>query len=201
MRGKEARRSFARRIGVAENTLRNYEEGLSLPNSDVISEVHKQTGASLAWLITGEGSLGQHDQSKNATPDNVPIIGLASCSIAGWFNHAPVALTAPIPAGCSSGSIFAVVTVGLSMCPSGICPGYVLYCNPDIQPESKDIIFIEKSDGTASIKHLSAMGENLVTVQGWLDPDENGRQLPYSEQIPIAAVKRIACVFCVRIKA
>ena len=54
LRGKESRRAFGHRIGVVENTLRNYEEGMSLPNSDVLAEIARNTGCQLDWLILGE---------------------------------------------------------------------------------------------------------------------------------------------------
>lgn len=69
IRGKETRRAFAKRIEIAENTLRNYEEGLSLPNSDVIATICRATGASAAWLIFGTGPM-RPAESAPATPDN-----------------------------------------------------------------------------------------------------------------------------------
>ena len=54
LRGKLSRRAFAKRIGIVENTLRNYEEGLSLPNSDVIAAICREFNISAEWLVLGE---------------------------------------------------------------------------------------------------------------------------------------------------
>ena len=57
LRGKDSRRSFAKRIEIAENTLRNYEDGLSLPNSDTIATICKEFNVSADWLILGTCSI------------------------------------------------------------------------------------------------------------------------------------------------
>ena len=57
LRGKESRRSFAKRIGVAENTLRNYEDGLSLPNSDKVAEICSTLNVAADWLLFGRGLM------------------------------------------------------------------------------------------------------------------------------------------------
>lgn len=54
LRGKQSRRTFAKKIGIVENTLRNYEEGLSLPNSDVIATICREFEVSAEWLVLGE---------------------------------------------------------------------------------------------------------------------------------------------------
>ncbi|QAZ68267.1 helix-turn-helix domain-containing protein [Solidesulfovibrio carbinolicus] len=51
LRGKESRTSFAAKIGINANTLRNYETGLSLPNSDVLSKICAITGVDAGWLL------------------------------------------------------------------------------------------------------------------------------------------------------
>ena len=61
LRGKESRASFAKRIGIVENTLRNYEKSLSLPNSDVISSFYRVLNVSPQWLILGNGPIYADD--------------------------------------------------------------------------------------------------------------------------------------------
>ena len=55
LRGKQSRKNFAKSIGIVENTLRNYEEEFSLPNSDVIIEICRRLNVSPQWLLFGDG--------------------------------------------------------------------------------------------------------------------------------------------------
>ncbi len=66
LRGKQSRRSFAKQIGIAENTLRNYEEKLSLPNSDVIAIICREFDVSAEWLVLG---TGKRDKSLDSFPE------------------------------------------------------------------------------------------------------------------------------------
>jgi transcriptional regulator with XRE-family HTH domain len=53
LRGDISRREFAKIIGIVENTLRNYEQGLSLPNSDTVAEICRILRVEPAWLLLG----------------------------------------------------------------------------------------------------------------------------------------------------
>lgn len=57
VRGHLSRREFARLIDVVESTLRNYENGLSLPNSSTISKICAIMGVSMEWLVNGTGPM------------------------------------------------------------------------------------------------------------------------------------------------
>ena len=72
IRGKQSRKVFAQSIGIVENTLRNYEEGLSLPNSDVIVEICQKMSIPPHWLLFGNGP-----EEGQAVPDF--RAGLATC--------------------------------------------------------------------------------------------------------------------------
>ncbi|MDR2819414.1 MAG: helix-turn-helix domain-containing protein [Desulfovibrio sp.] len=56
-RGRISRREFAKAIGIVENTLRNYEQELSLPNSDIISEICLKMNISPQWLLFEDGPM------------------------------------------------------------------------------------------------------------------------------------------------
>ena len=53
LRGKVSRKDFAESLDIVPNTLRNYEDGLSLPNSDVIAKICTVQKVSLEWLVFG----------------------------------------------------------------------------------------------------------------------------------------------------
>ena len=71
IRGKVSQKEFAISIGVAQNTLGNYERGDRTPNADVIVRIAKDYDVSFNWLLLGEGArqsgtneLGKSNQCK-----------------------------------------------------------------------------------------------------------------------------------------
>lgn len=65
--GDPLRADFARKLGVSEKTLGNYERGDSAPDAYVIEKYSKELGVNLTWLITGEGEMFA-DPSKAPAP-------------------------------------------------------------------------------------------------------------------------------------
>lgn len=57
LRGTTSRRVFAKELDLQESTLRNYEAGSSLPNSDLLQIICKKLRISPVWLLMGEGSM------------------------------------------------------------------------------------------------------------------------------------------------
>ncbi|MDL2314353.1 helix-turn-helix domain containing protein [Desulfovibrio sp. OttesenSCG-928-C14] len=57
VRGTSARKRFSKSIEISENTLRNYEQKLSLPNSDIIARICIKYQLSANWLVLGEGPM------------------------------------------------------------------------------------------------------------------------------------------------
>jgi len=68
LRDTDSRRIFAERIGIVENTLRNYEMGLSLPNSDVISNICRILGVRSDWLLFGAGNPYDENRTEFVRP-------------------------------------------------------------------------------------------------------------------------------------
>jgi len=54
LKGNQTTTSFAKQLGVGVSTLHNYENG-RVPPIDVLLLISQKTGASLTWLVTGEG--------------------------------------------------------------------------------------------------------------------------------------------------
>ena len=63
-RAKLSRAEFARRLGINVATVRNYEDGLSLPNSDTISKLCDIFSLSPAWLVLGQGEMHYADDDE-----------------------------------------------------------------------------------------------------------------------------------------
>ena len=160
------------------------------------------------WLFFGQEGAeaakpisGMAQKESLAPPAEVPIIGLAACGISGWFSPSPLALLTPYPFGPPPIGAFAVAAAGADMVPEGIRQGFVLYCNPLLSPNHGDVVFIEKHDGTASVKRYTGEGDKVFYLEGWLEPDEQGVQKPYQEQIASDAIRQIAVVTIVKRRA
>ncbi len=76
-----SRKDFSAKLGIVENTLRNYELETSLPNSDVISKICNTFNIDPVWLLDGIGSMIKNDSIsvqntsiKNITPNYDEII-------------------------------------------------------------------------------------------------------------------------------
>uniref|UniRef100_UPI000584960C helix-turn-helix domain-containing protein n=1 Tax=Bartonella queenslandensis TaxID=481138 RepID=UPI000584960C len=55
--GNEERGAFAKTLGLAKNTLANYELGLHEPPASLITTYHETYGINFSWLLTGEGEM------------------------------------------------------------------------------------------------------------------------------------------------
>ncbi len=61
---------FAESIGVSEKTYRNYRDGITQPNADVLANIARAYNVNCEWLILGEGPI-----YKDQTPTKeLPIL-------------------------------------------------------------------------------------------------------------------------------
>ena len=65
LKGKQSTAAFSRFLGVGVSTLHNYEKG-RVPPLEFLLLLAQKTGASLQWLLTGEGSVYREDSSETA---------------------------------------------------------------------------------------------------------------------------------------
>lgn len=221
--GKE----FAAKLGVNLQTLYRYERGQRMPDISFVQTVSELTGVSLDWLASGSGPKHgeasppkseerrehwenpkilppstESDPWKSTRWQEVPVIGLAACDVMGWFNPAPLAFRIPLTVDHPyTPELFAVLAVGESMRPEGIREGFVLYCDPGAPLLEEDVVYIETTDGRASIKKLLERGAEQIVVQGWLDPDAAGVQKPFTIKLSKTHIKRLAPVVVIKRKA
>lgn len=219
VRGKVSRKIFAEKLGIHPQTLYLYEKGKRNVSIDVISRLCDDHGISVEWLTKGTGLVSRPEEvpssishsdfascrdapAPSARGVDVPVLGLAACSLAGWYNPGPMAFRLSFPVDHPySPDLFAVIAVGTSMRPEGIRQGFVLYCDPAASLAANDVVFVEKKDGTASIKTYRKQDGRWLYLEGWLPPNDEGAQKPYSEQVDIDTVKRVVCVVLVKLKA
>lgn len=204
--------ALAARLGLTSQSIYNAKKKGKIPPSWVF-QISQTFNVSSDWLFFGRGPMhpndlketahttAKQDHIDNPEAQTAPIIGLAACGISGWYNPGPIALRAPIPGNyVSKGKLFAVIAIGCSMQPEGIRQGYVVFCDPDIVPVKDDAVFIERTNGTASIKKYIKKDFQWIYLEGWLDPNSLGEQKSYNERVALEAVKRIAPVVIVQRK-
>lgn len=160
-------------------------------------------GVSADWLFFGKGEmhpgLSRHSAQAGSgtsadcfTSCAVPVIALGACSTTGWHAATNVYLSADPPV--ISKQMFGVLSVGDSMLPAGICEGQLLYCDPDSKPRKGDAVFVQQHDNSASIKLYMQEDDNNIYLQGWLSPDSNGLQKPYTITLFRHTLKTLATV-------
>ena len=222
-RGAMSQAVFARQLGIPQTTLSNYEKGKNEPSFAFVEKVCSEFRLNVEWLLFGRGPMRHEaekepfpawenpktlppstetDPWKNAKWQEVPVIGLAACGLQGWYNPSPLAMRLTLNIEYPyNPELFAVIAVGTSMQPEGIRQGYVLFCDPGVQVQPEDAVFIELKDGTAAVKTFLSAEAEWVYLRGWLPPAEDGTQKPFNEQLNRSQIKRMVTVVVVRRRA
>ena len=196
---------LARRTGIPRRTLESYMTGDSEPKASRIVAIAQAADVSVDWLVTGKPPvhtaerIGQFVEATDRK-SSVPVVGLAECGLKGWYLGAPMAVSALRPADLADAGAFAVIAIGGSMRPAGISQGFLCFCAPAIAPDRDDRVYIERADGTASIKIYLGHDETWLQLRGWLDPDEADRQEPYDERLRLDGVARLVPVIYIKLK-
>ncbi len=198
-------KAVAGRSGIPVKTLYNYMEEISEPKFITVVRIARAVDVSLDWLAAGEPPvhtakrIGQFIEATGRST-SVPVLGLAECGLKGWYQGAPMAVSAARPGDLQDPDAFAIIAIGTSMRPAGICQGFLCFCSPRMAVDKGDRVYIELRDGTATIKKYLCRDETWLYFQGWLDPDEAGRQEPYSDQVKLDQVARLATIVYVKVK-
>lgn len=214
VRGRQSQAAFAAALGIHKNSIGSYERGDTKPDSEFLARACALCDVNPDWLLLGRGPYRREEESAGTPgaadgPDaghrdhaSVPVVGLANCGIEGWYNANPLALSVSTPRHYTrQGEMLAVIAIGTSMIPDGIREGYVVLCDAGRKPDRNDAVFVEKSNGSSSIKRYMGHDERWIHLQGWLKPDEHGGQGPYSEKLALDSIQRMATVVFVQRKA
>ncbi len=73
VRSRITQGKFADSLGIHKNTLIRYEKEERLPDSEVLTLIHKIYGVDLAWLLTGESKLSVSPEDLVFPCDYAPI--------------------------------------------------------------------------------------------------------------------------------
>lgn len=192
--------SLAQMAGIPRRTLGNYLAGRNEPKASALAAIAGAAGVSVEWLVTGNGAEAEERPSPETMPNrdySYPVLGLAHCGLQGWFREDPLAVEAELR--LEDPTAFAVMSTGDSLRPEGIRPGYLCFCSPRASRKPGDLVFVERNDGTASIKRLVSESPESVVMEGWLPP-ENGTQSMFREEIKKSYLKRVGVVVYVKRK-
>ena len=139
--------------------------------------------------------------SAGATAQAMPLLGFASCGKEGWGGR----MTYPVPVEEPHGrpGMIAVMATGESMIPEGIGHGMVCFCDPNAPPMPGECVYVEKRDGTATLKRFLSGGQmegggEAIRLQGWTDMQDDKAQEPFVICIDREEVTTIAPVIYIQ---
>jgi len=148
---------LAARLDIATRTLQRWEKGDQVPDSNDLLRLARITGVATHWLLTGEGSMYQSDQSEAkilSLPTNrykkVELVSLPLLSsVPGgapslMFHPDYVEKYITVDDVHDSGA-FALEVKGNSMAPK-IEDGDIIVVSPKLEPRSGDICVVRVSD-------------------------------------------------------
>ncbi len=184
--------ALARVSGLSLGAIQRYLRG-GEPTRRALICMAKAGGVAPLWLLTGEKENYDIDKEDDIS---IPVYGFAETKQKGWYEEIPwkvsSALDWPDP------HIFAVVTIGKGMKPEGIDEGQLCIASPSTKARKNDAIYIKKTDGTSSIKKFEKEDDKWIYISGYFEPDENEKQISYSEQLNKEIIEQIAPIIFVK---
>ncbi len=188
---------MAKKLSISRRSYGLYELGKTLPDAGRLAEIATIFGVSTDWLLSDSDALSS---APAASPQELPLIGLASCSVAGWYQPQPLnGMNVPLPTTELQDG-FVVTATGPSLIPEGIKPGYMCYCAPNIRAKMGDIIYIQEVSGRASLKVFREETPDWLVIDGYFPPNDAGTQARYTEKRQRTEIDSIAPVMFVRRK-
>ncbi len=129
-----------------------------------LDEARTQAPPPVQAKVDEKEKISAGDNRKHVT---VPVLGLASCGVSGWYNPGRLAIRVPIPITHPNAENFiAVIAVGMSMQPNGIRQGYLLLCDAAATPQKGDAVFVRQHNERVSIKKYMAEDDKWIYLQG-----------------------------------
>jgi transcriptional regulator with XRE-family HTH domain len=207
-----SRKALAEALGVHPNTIARYERGDRPPAGDLLLAMREHLGISPLWILSGEDPMLVDERKPDPPPiiqlpwrrgdqpaaPPLPVTGLAECGLRGWYSEYRLAVVTARPRDLEDPEAFAVVAVGESMVPRGIRPGFLCLCSPAAALARETVVYVEKVDGSASLKEWLGEEAGFVILRGWLPP-EDGRQDSYEDRIARSTVRRLAPVVYIKL--
>lgn len=183
-------------LSISRRSYGLYELGKTLPDAARLAQLGIFFQVSTDWLLSDDAApdtgMGQKKE--------LPLLGLAACSVAGWYKPQIVqGMSVPMPADELADG-FVVTATGDSLLPEGVKPGYMCYCAPHLTAKAGDIVYIKEVSGRASMKVFRGRDAQWLTLDGYFPPDEMGAQARYTERRAMSQIVDIVPVMFIRRK-
>lgn len=174
-----------------------------------LSKENRELMVDIVTLVKEKNDLLGQLYEKAIDPERdfvMQVVGLAECSISGWYTFSNTTLHTVAPVDIAkSKEAFAAIAIGDSMIPAGIEPGFLVFCDPSLEPKKGDAVFVERTDGHATIKiyggEVNFKGQAMIRLQGWLprkEDDPSAPQEPFTMDELLDTIKRVAPVVYVK---
>jgi repressor LexA len=153
---------FARRIGIGEKTLRNYESGKFAPKESVLKTIEQTFSVNPSWLMEGKGEMFKPKGEGKiiATPEFVikpiPLIAEGEAGLGAFIPNLAEpekVIWFPVPAKWAGHKLFFVRVVGNSMEPR-IFEGDTVLVDKDAPIGKGDLVAALLKDGELVIKRI-----------------------------------------------
>ncbi len=197
------RREAASAAGISTDQLTRYLRGENQPTFLAMKKMCDAAHVSLAWLATGDGSRDALYDSNVpisilTVPSNrsLPVHQLAESGQIGWYDATTLAVSTTLE--LPDPQAFAVVAQGLSLVPEGIQPGFLCVCSPLLKPLPRDLVHLKRTDGRCTLMLYLKEDPDWLYLQAYLDPDKNGQQAVFHDQLKRSTIDSLAPVVIVK---
>lgn len=189
--------ALARYLGVERGTLTRWMQGaLKGKRKDFDAMRLLMERLDLDW----RRYFGEEAATPWTSLGGVPVIAQAACGY-DWCTRERLDSTAPRPGDHSQNrDLFAVLAIGDSMRPAGIEPGFIVYCDPHSSLDANDVVFVERTNHTISLKMYRGMEGGDIILEAWTQPDSQGRQEIYTARTLVVNILRLVPVVYVKRK-
>ncbi|WP_449246483.1 helix-turn-helix domain-containing protein [Desulfarculus baarsii] len=157
-------------LGIGKRSWQRYENGINTPGGQVIVALVEQ-GFNANWLLSGKGSMllnadnasESADCSRSDDPDlrseleelkaqcAVPVVALIDVGMTKWFVNSNTSLKTSRPENAPYDvQLFAVLSAATVSSPYGIRPNSLLFCTPELQPQSGQLVYVLRVDNLAT---------------------------------------------------
>jgi transcriptional regulator with XRE-family HTH domain len=164
VRSRITQGKFADSLGIHKNTLIRYEKEERLPDSEVLTLIHKIYGVDLAWLLTGESKLSVSPEDLVFPCDYVPIAvyrpSTNEIDIAGPVSVKRSWVTSEFQVAPEDLRLLYVE--GESMKPT-LFPGDIVLANLK-DTIVRDGLYVVKIEDALIIKRLQRLSKDLIKV-------------------------------------
>jgi len=176
--------SFAKMIGVGQQSISFYEKGRTIPTLRTLKKIAEAGGVDVEWLKSGEGiqdaginnehRTGHAELESNATPavgQFIPVINNVSAGSDTRLIYTEENVTEQIFVPLTTQGIFAFKVEGDSMynplSNKSITAGDYVVINPQEVPIAGDVVVVKTKAGRILVKQLKNDNGSGMILRSW----------------------------------